>query len=320
MGALSLTPVTDLRAHLERHELVSLNVGFDDRLYVLLAEMPTQYRRSTSGGSFARVRPDKPQAFEVLSISAVGEVAANAIDNQPMNYHLVQPLPKGDLLLVCARSHRRGPSDYDLNARVVSRQGDLEAEFVLGDGIEDVQVDEAGTIWASYFDEGVFGNYGWNEPLGAAGLVAWDQQGTRLWGYQPPAGMDQICDCYALNVVSADETWLCYYTEFPLVRLSKRKVIGTWTGLVAGSHAFAVSGEFVLFAGGYDDCNSYYLYKLRSGKSPELVRQFTLTSRGGEQLPATCQKGRGDSLWILSDTEVYRLSVLDCLRSHFSAS
>jgi hypothetical protein len=33
----------------------------------------------------------------------------------------------------------------------------LKREFLLGDGIEDVQTDRKGHIWVAYFDEGVFG-------------------------------------------------------------------------------------------------------------------------------------------------------------------
>ncbi|WP_176444820.1 hypothetical protein [Paenibacillus herberti] len=39
-------------------------------------------------------------------------------------------------------------------------------EFLLGDGIQSVQVTDKGIIWTSYFDEGVFGNNGWDKPIG----------------------------------------------------------------------------------------------------------------------------------------------------------
>ena len=47
------------------------------------------------------------------------------------------------------------------------------SRFCLGDGIQDCVVKKDGTIITSYFDEGVFGNYGWDEPLGDCGLIAW---------------------------------------------------------------------------------------------------------------------------------------------------
>lgn len=39
---------------------------------------------------------------------------------------------------------------------------------------------EDGRIVTSYFDEGIFGNFGWDQPLGASGLVVWDEQGRVL--------------------------------------------------------------------------------------------------------------------------------------------
>ena len=53
-----------------------------------------------------------------------------------------------------------------------ARAGELRRQFVLGDGIKHVQTTAAGDIWVGYFDEGVYGNYGWgndpdSEPIGA---------------------------------------------------------------------------------------------------------------------------------------------------------
>ena len=82
-------------------------------------------------------------------------------------------------------------------------------------GIEDVQVTESGIIWTSYFDEGVFGNRGWNDPIGKNGLVAWNGLGEKIYEFLPTTELGEICDCYALNVISDREVWLYYYTEFP---------------------------------------------------------------------------------------------------------
>jgi hypothetical protein len=45
---------------------------------------------------------------------------------------------------------------------------------------------------------------GW--AIGAAGLVRFDDHGHQLWGYQSPAGVGKVADCYALNV-DARTTW-----------------------------------------------------------------------------------------------------------------
>lgn len=71
-----------------------------------------------------------------------------------------------------------------------------------------------GTIITSYFDEGVFGNYGWDEPLGACGLIAWTSEGTPLWKNENYS----IYDCYAISLDEEENLWFYYYDEFRLVR------------------------------------------------------------------------------------------------------
>jgi hypothetical protein len=106
---------------------------------------------------------------------------------------------------------------------VLAPNGEAESTFTLGDGVQDVQVSRAGRIWVSYQDEGVFGNYGWGAPngpapLGSAGLVCWDTDGTKVWDFVAPDGLPAIADCYAMNV-SDEAAWACYYTDFPIARV-----------------------------------------------------------------------------------------------------
>lgn len=107
----------------------------------------------------------------------------------------------------------------------------------------------------SYFDEGVFGNYGWagagrSRPLGTSGLVCFGADGSVRWGFRPPAGHDMICDCYALNV-DGETAWAYYYTDFPLARI-EAGVVRAWSTHVRGARAVAVADDRVLLAGGYD--------------------------------------------------------------------
>ena len=75
---------------------------------------------------------------------------------------------------------------------VYGSDGHVEGAFLMGDGIADVQSDDAGNIWTSYFDEGIFGNNGWNEPVGAPGLLCFDSTGRITWHFQPPQGFDSL--------------------------------------------------------------------------------------------------------------------------------
>jgi len=89
-----------------------------------------------------------------------------AIECERFTIHDVQPLPN-ELLLACARSFYKGPDDFEKNGRIDTRDGEFLREILLGDGIQTVQAMSSGVIWTSYFDEGVFGNYGWTDPVGA---------------------------------------------------------------------------------------------------------------------------------------------------------
>jgi hypothetical protein len=114
--------------------------------------------------------------------------------------------------------------------------------FNLGDAINDVQTTSDGRIWVSYFDEGVFGN-----GIGANGLVCFNSEGSDIFRFREFAAkqnLSHIDDCYALNV-SYDETWLSYYSDFPLVQLSDFFLKKSWTGLGSFS-AFAVRRKTVL--------------------------------------------------------------------------
>ncbi|MFO0811313.1 MAG: hypothetical protein U0746_22005 [Gemmataceae bacterium] len=307
--SLRLSPVASLAPLIDGGELVAFNVGPDGIVYVLVAFRPLDYRIQTpQGPSFAKTTPDRPQRYRVIGLSGPQPVLDVAIDDERFNIHDVQPLPD-ELLLVCARSYFRGPDDFDKNGRVYSRDGAFAREILLGDGIQTVQTTPKGVIWTSYFDEGVFGNYGWQNPVGASGLVAWDAAGDKLSEFQPAAGLDSICDCYALNVASEDDVWCYYYTEFPLVRLHRGKVHSVWRMPLDGSHAFAVSGGHALFRGGYDARDTCHLFALGPNGKAKRMAKIALRDENGDTLAATWAVGRADAMYLVSNDSVYRVDV-----------
>ncbi|MFN7924486.1 MAG: hypothetical protein U0Q16_30575 [Bryobacteraceae bacterium] len=162
------------------------------------------------------------------------------IEGDGTPYDFAQPLPEG-LLLAHARQWGTRP-----NARVHDSNGRILREFCLGDGIEELQTTQSGAIWASYFDEGVFGN-----TIASAGLIRFDSFGNVEFKFQPRGGMDWITDCYALNVESNDSTWFYYYTPFPLVRLRHDAVDAVWQPGLRGAQVFAVFGNRALMHSGY---------------------------------------------------------------------
>ena len=167
-------------------------------------------------------------------------------------YPTAQALPNDEILLVGARcDYRKG--DPEKNGTVFGGDGMVARRFVLGDGINDVQTDRKGLIWVAYFDEGVFGNYGWSRPIGAPGLVCFDENGKVFWEFKAPAGAGMIADCYAMNQ-AGDSVWACYYTDFPVVRIDGGRKVRAWKNTVAaGANAMAVNGQRVILWGGYGD-------------------------------------------------------------------
>jgi hypothetical protein len=168
-----LAPVADLAPFLAEGELVAFNAGPDGQVYAVIALKPLDYRIETSNRvSFAKTTPDEPQTYRVVVFRDGSVTRDIQISDERFNIHDVQPLPKDELLLVCCRSLYRGRDNFDKNGRVYSSTGVFVRELLLGDGIQAVQATSAGIVWTSFFDEGVFGNFGWENPVGSSGLIA----------------------------------------------------------------------------------------------------------------------------------------------------
>jgi hypothetical protein len=308
---ITLEPHAVIEAAEGNVPVVAFNVGPDLRPYAVIAHKPLDYRRADlSGANFAKVTPESPQSYRVVCVDGSRTALDVTFGHVSLNVHEVQPLDDA-ILLVCSRSYCRGPDDFDLNAQVFDYGGRLLRSFLLGDGIASVQTTADGTIWASYFDEGVFGNFGWREPVGASGLVAWSRQGGRLYEFAPPAGADSIVDCYAMNVVSDAVTWCYYYTEFLLVRVCNRRAEAYWPVPISGSQAFAISDNFVLIGGGYRERDIYTLFQLQDGGKLRACCRFQLCIATGTAPEKVI--GRGDAIWLLCDGSIYRFGIADAL-------
>ena len=228
----------------------------------------------------------------------------------------VQVLPGERVLLVAARCRWR-PDGPERNAIVYDTDGRVVTEQTLGDGIEHVQATHRGEVWVGYFDEGVYGNYGWGHdgapaPLGAPGLVRFSPELEPAWRY--PSHVDNpwgaIDDCYALNL-AGDTAWTCYYSDFSLVRIQHGRLTG-WRNTVShGAKAFAVSDTQVALFGGYGpDRDRLVLADLGNG---ELHRrgEYRLTLPDGSPLPAAQVVGRGPQLHVLAGRDWFRLGLDD---------
>jgi hypothetical protein len=238
-------------------------------------------------------------------ISAVVRVQ----DLRLAHFH-VQPLPADQILIVGARCRWR-PDHPDANAVVFNSDGSVARRAVLGDGIGHVLATESGRIWVGYFDEGIFGNYGWGGPgpvpLGAPGIVRYAADLQPEWRYPGSGEAEPIDDCYALNVFG-ETAWATYYSHFPVVRIAE-DTVRSWPGTRAAAHALMVDGSRCALVGGYrEDGDRLLVGDLDRGH----FRPHRLTLPGARALPDSLRLiARGADLHVFAEATWYRLHLDD---------
>ncbi|VFS52911.1 hypothetical protein [Budvicia aquatica] len=180
--------------HQSRGEMVACSWGIHDDILILEAEQIPE----RIDGMFVPAQADKRSWF--VTVYQGGELLFTlpAVESKT-NFHYVQRVGDDQILLVGARCHYN-EGKPDKNAALYNHYGQLINRFTLGDGIEQVNVTASNEVWVGYFDEGVFGNYGWGQPLGQYGLVKFDLEGHILW----QADQFEILDCYAVNAEAVD--------------------------------------------------------------------------------------------------------------------
>ena len=290
--AATATLLCDLTDNLEGRFLHQLNIGAKRDVTLLSLATKLEPRGGRSKG---------PKNFRVHHWHA-GDWHQFDLPPTPQIYYHAQPLGDNYLCVVS----RCAPDEP--NVHLFDETGNKLSSFHAGDGIEDVQVAPDGKIWISYFDEGVFGD----TPLGAQGLNCFNAAGKRLFGFvndivNLPAYARGMADCYAFNVASNRDTWLFYYTDFPLVHLREfgLKSVFAPTPEIVGAHAFAVCDTRRLFTGGYQ-------YKSRSFWRDEASkRQVEIEAVDEAGAPVSWNRacGRGADLFLCDEARVRILSL-----------
>ena len=306
MKSIQLAPVADISPLLGDSEVVTFGVGPDGVWYIVTCRWPATSASDKADPMILLPERQKiARDYRVVALNREQIVFDLWIRGVYFVVHHVQPLGE-DVLLVDSRY-----SGGDPNGRVYNREGRYQRSILLGDGIEDVQVTADGVIWTSFFDEGVYGG-----KIGAAGLLARDQSGQQIYKFEPDHGLDYICDCYALNVASETDVWFYYYTEFPLVYLRNLRIERFWEPPVKSSHAFAVSGDVALFQGPRYQGSPYY-HLVQLGEHGHILghRKFSLTDTHGQWIEPDWTVGRGNTLHILSESHIYRLTVDEALQA-----
>jgi hypothetical protein len=267
--------------------------------------------KQQSGASFPKTHTEQTYDARVLITTEWGTVE-HELPFMAATFPLVQTLPSDDFLVVAPRCRRFKDGTHEMNARVYHSNGSIKCEFCLGDGIQHLQADSDGRIWVGYFDEGIFGNYGWGslggaKPLGNAGLVCYDRSGNKVWEFDAPSGFDSMADCYALNV-GKGVVWTCYYTGFPVVSVDSGWHVRGWGTALRGVRELAVSGDSVLAYGGYGEHGTACkLLRLRDGRADEEA-EVQLRLPEGVELHQSTVIGRGGLLHVFTGDEWHMFS------------
>jgi hypothetical protein len=259
--------------------------------------------------SFPKTRTENDYPLVVIVSDAAGSKELN-LSGLTAAFRHVEMLPGGEVLVVAARCRFFRNGGYELNAKVYDSSGSLTREFLLGDGISHVQADARGNIWVGYFDEGVYGNFGWTgaNSLGSAGLSCFSNRGEKLWDFRPPEGFGFISDCYALNVSSGD-VWAYYYTDFPLIRVDANWQVRGWETESAGGTAFAIGNQRMLLYGGYRDQSTACKLLNIGDDSAELTADVSLALPDEVDLSQSKVIGRDTELHVFFQDHWYQFSI-----------
>lgn len=310
MKSRNVVPVllADLREHLETSTThIAYGVACDGSLYAVAPEARPTANDATSGTA-RRDRMSGEHPHRVLRWRA-GETHFNRVLALPFAVSYVQTVPEG-ILFVGARC-RWHPSGAEPNAVVVDETGRVLRELVLGDGIADVRVAGDGTIWVSYFDEGVFGNFGWNHPgprpVGGAGLLAFSPTGEVRFSYDPfAAKTGDICDAYALNVCANGDAWVYFHTEFPIVKVAGDRY-HAWSFGIGGARALAVQGDRGLLVGDYNGQNLGRVVQLQRDGVARLTEELSIMDDDGERIDGGTLFGVDDAMYVFKEGQAWLL-------------
>ena len=245
-------------------DFVSMDIGYDGKAYFLFSSrIPPRI-----DGMFVDTAANAEYAALIVTPSwesgAVENVEKVSLGKHAMNFHFIRPVPDGSFLLLGARCMNSKENGPEKNAVFTDRKGKVLRELTLGDGIADCIVRDDGIIITSYFDEGVFGNYGWDDPIGSCGVCVWKDDEI-IWRSER-----DICDCYAMNTDADGNLWYYYYTDFLLVRTDFRSET-EYDPEVKGAGSFTVAGNgrYLIMDGGYDASDLFYVSRISEGRTED---------------------------------------------------
>lgn len=309
MRKIYLHPIYNLYPIKEKN-IIDFGITGDGNIYWLEIHSDKDYQEKKGIGIFPKIFSEKPNRY-ILKYCDNNIINEIVLTNQSMNYHFLVPyIFPNTWILGNARSHYHTENNEgDKNIIIIDKNGMNINEFCFGDGINKI-IKIKNEIWTSYFDEGVYGNFGWKKPIGCSGLVSWNLNGNKIFEF-PYETIDPIDDCYAMNS-DGENVYIHYYYSFPVVRIDKDKNIQSFKIDFSGSD-FAIYDEYFLFRKAYSEDNSLFLFKIDGGKLNliEEIQIFNGKNRINEFLIFT----NGKYMIIRQRTNIYKLNVDEIVKS-----
>ncbi|RSK31945.1 hypothetical protein EJA12_08145 [Bhargavaea beijingensis] len=292
---VKLLPSASISEEIEGFIPVCVAIGAGGELCILLTkEIP-----ALSGGMFPQAVTDNPITYRAAVIRD-GTRTVTDLPKEKWNYHFFETIDDGKHLLLCgARSYNYGGGNVERNASVYTADGRPVRRFCLGDGIGHLSVTPDNHIWCGYFDEGIFGNYGWDDPLGKSGLVKWSPDGGMAWEYQGTSNRF-IADCYAMTTVGNGAAFH-YYTDFDVGFIQDGQTVYYSTD-IDGASAMAATedGSRVLF-----DKDHQFILAERKGRRYVRRGRIWFKKPNGKQLSPLLVATRGPQLLMLDGADLY---------------
>lgn len=259
---------------------------------------PPSRLSARSPAALARYDDGSSQPSQIVELEAL-----------PLSFSLVQPLP-GSRFIVADMRCSWFPEGPEENAWIIGADGGVQRRGTIGDGIEHLLADAEGTVWAGYFDEGIYGNDGWDQndspsPLGAAGIVRWSSDLAKLWQHDQQDDSSWVTDCLALNV-DRDRVWACPEPEHPVLEVANGQVRSYPTQGLEGVMGVVVSGRAVALIG-----DQYYGGVVRRGtldRGRELEK-LSLGLPGGRLVPPGALVCRGSVAHLFVGAEWFQFDL-----------
>ena len=272
--------------------------------------------RIESGGSFPQPKMPSKKSFKIVVLNQYKKEVIE-LGELDFAFPVFDIFSDGRVVIAASRCRWRGKDDYDLNGLIYNPATGERIRFLAGDGIQSLSVDNQSRIYISYFDEGVFGNFGWGNPgpigSGAGGVNCFNDCGERIWYFNSVDGSGEfISDCYAMNV-NQNNAYVYYYTDFSLCRIGSEFERKYWKTGLSGCHHFAISDEAILFSGEYDEGPSkFHLakkfeYKLSKFTDVKAKLELGKLTREGQTI------ARGANVHYFNQDGWFRASIHDLL-------